>query len=756
MVAGEVDLLRLPVPRWKEFLMYKTIIVSNRLPVKTQLIDGQITFKPSEGGLATGLSSIYKEGNNIWIGWPGTFVEDATQQRHIEDSLHHLNLEPVFLTQQEIENYYGGFSNGILWPICHYMSSYATYLQEYWEAYEEVNYKFANIVLAKAKMGDTIWVHDYQLMLVPQIVREQMPELSIGYFHHIPFPSYEVFRQIPWRDRLLKGVLGADLVGFHTYDDLRHFISAATRVLGVSSSLNQLMVNNMPTIVDAFPMSIDYQKFVELTTHERVQRNIGKARQSVREARMILSVDRLDYSKGILQRLQAFDLFLKTHPEYKEKVSLFMIVVPSRDRVPPYRELKKEIDRTVSNINARNQTLGWQPVFYLYRSISPELLSAMYQTADVCLVTPLRDGMNLVSKEYVASRTDEKGVLILSEMAGASKELSEAIIINPNDVAGLANAIFRALEMPIEEQQERMRGMRSTVEKFDIHHWVKLFMQRLTEVKGIQKALLTKQLSADGFKYVRQQYANSAKRIIFLDYDGTLMGFNVNPLQVRPDKELYSLLEELAADQRNKLIIISGRKHETLEEWLGDLPLDFIAEHGAWTKRFRQSWQKHPGLTDEWKHEILPIMETYTDRTPGAFIEEKSYSLSWHYRKVEPGLGEQRAIELEDNIRLYAVDRGLQILQGKKVIEIKSNWVSKGNAARVWLEEDTYDFVIAAGDDHTDEDTFKAMPPHAITIKVGSNISAAKYCVTSFRDVRNLLAEFLVDKVSTASLVSMR
>ncbi len=721
--------------------MSKTIIVSNRLPVKTQLTDGQISFKPSEGGLATGLGSIYKDGNNIWIGWPGTFVDEVTQQRQIEISLNKLNLEPVFLTQHEIENYYGGFSNGVLWPICHYMSSYATYLQEYWAAYEEVNHKFANVVLAKANEGDTIWVHDYQLMLVPQLVRAQMPELSIGYFHHIPFPSYEVFRQIPWRDRLLDGVLGADLVGFHTYDDLRHFISAATRVLGVSSSVNQLMVNKRPVIVDAFPMGIDYQKFVKLTSHVRVQRNIVKARQSVREARMILSVDRLDYSKGILQRLQAFDLFLKNHPEYKEKVSLFMVVVPSRDRVPQYKALKREIDRTVSNINARYQTLGWQPIFYLYRSITPELLSALYQTADVCLVTPLRDGMNLVSKEYVASRTDGKGVLILSEMAGASKELSEAIIINPNDVAQLADASFRALEMPVEEQQERMRAMRSTVEKFNIHHWVKLFMQRLTEVKEIQKALLTKQLSADGFVHIQQHYANSVKRLILLDYDGTLMGFNVDPLQVRPDPELYNLLRGLGADEKNKLVIISGRKHETLEEWVGDLTLDVIAEHGAWTKRLGQSWQQYPGLDNEWKHTILPIMETYADRTPGAFIEEKSYSLSWHYRKVERGLGEQRAIELEENLSLYAIDRGLQILQGNKVLEIKSNWVNKGNAVRAWLEEDTYDFIIAAGDDHTDEDTFKAMPPHAITIKVGSNISAAKYSVTSFRNVRNLLKE---------------
>jgi trehalose 6-phosphate synthase/phosphatase len=705
------------------------------------VIDGEISYKPSEGGLATGLSSIYKEGNNIWIGWPGTFVDEASQQQQIEERLSELNLYPVFLTQQEIQNYYGGFSNAVLWPICHYVTSYATYLEVYWEAYKEVNQKFADAVLSQVEPGDTVWVHDYQLLLVPQLVREQMQDISIGYFHHIPFPSYEIFRQIPWRTHLLNGVLGADLIGFHTYDDIRHFISAATRILGINSSVNQLMVNNRPVIVDAFPMSIDYKKFVDLASDEKVQAHIVKARQAARGARVILSVDRLDYSKGILQRLQAFELFLNSYPEYKEKVSLFMIVVPSRDRVPQYRELKREIDRTVSNINARYQTLEWQPVIYLYRSIAIELLSALYQTADVCLVTPLRDGMNLVSKEYVASRIDEQGTLILSEMAGASKELSDAIIINPNNIVELASAIYRALEMPVEEQQQRMRAMRATVEKFNIHHWVKLFMNRLAEVKAIQHALDTKRLNAAGIAQIRQQYLNANKRLIFLDYDGTLMGFHPDPLQVSPDNEVYQLLEDLCADPKNKVVIISGRKHETLGEWLGALPLDLIAEHGAWTKHSGHEWEESPGLETDWMREIVPVMEGYADRTPGSMIEEKSYSLSWHYRKVERGLGEQRATELEDNLRLYTSDRGLQILQGDKVIEVKSSLVNKGHAARRWLQVDDYDFILAAGDDHTDEDTFRAMPPHAITIKVGGVISAAKYRLTSFREVRMLLQE---------------
>ena len=721
--------------------MSATIIVSNRLPVRTQVTDGQVTFKPSAGGLATGLSTIRKAGEQIWIGWPGAFVEDEAEKQQIQQKLGVMGMDAVFLSEDEIEEYYEGFSNGILWPICHYVPSYATYVQAYWNAYVAVNRKFAERVLARAQPGDTIWVHDYQLLLVPQMVRAQLPDVRIGYFHHIPFPSYEIFRQIPWREALLKGVLGADLIGFHTYDDVRHFISATTRLLGLSSSLNQLDVDHRPVLVDAFPMSIDFQKYDKLTTRAGVRRNVAKVKQSVRGARMIFSVDRLDYSKGILLRLQAFELLLQTHPKYREKVSLLMLVVPSRDSVPAYNRLKREIDRTVSNLNAHYQTLGWQPVLYMYRSVAPELLSAMYVAADVCLVTPLRDGMNLVSKEYVASRADEQGVLILSEMAGASKELTEAIIINPNDVPALADALYRALEMPLNEQRERMRLMRVIVRKFNVHHWVKLFMQRLDEIKRIQRAMLTKKLTVSGFAPIRTLYANAAKRMIFLDYDGTLMGFNVDPLKVWPDTELLALLKALADDPRNRIAIISGRKHETLEGWLGYLPVDLIAEHGAWTKRKAGSWQKHPGLSDAWKSELLPVLESFADRTPGALIEEKSYSLSWHFRKVEHGLGEQRSIELQNNLRTMAFGWGLQILQGHKVIELKSNMVSKGYAARLWLEDGAYDFVLAAGDDHTDEDTFKAMPDDAVTIKVGGDVSAARYSIDSVSDVRALLKE---------------
>jgi trehalose 6-phosphate synthase/phosphatase len=416
-----------------------------------------------------------------------------------------------------------------------------------------------------------------------------------------------------------------------------------------------------------------------------------------------------------------------------------MIVVPSRDNVPQYIALRDEIDKLVGGINARFRTINWHPVHYFYRSFPIETLSALYNFADICLVSPMRDGMNLVSKEYVASRTQNNGVLILSEMAGASKELIDALIVNPNNIGAITRAIEEALIMPLPEQYRRMKQMRQVVAKFNISHWVKLFMDRLQEVKQIQQSMLARRLSLDMQLHVQQAYKKAGRRAIFLDYDGTLVGFNVNIDLASPDQELYQLLRSLTADPANEVVMISGRKHETLSEWLGHLRLDLIAEHGAWNKKQKGKWHKLPGLNDQWKQEIYPILDTYTDRTPGSFIEEKSYSLVWHYRKVEIGLGELRANELMGTLRYYTSDKGLQVLPGDKVIEVKNVEINKGRAALSWLHDSHFDFVMAIGDDHTDEDIFKALPEDAITIKVGSQVSAARYYLRNFQEVRQFL-----------------
>ncbi|WP_295129243.1 bifunctional alpha,alpha-trehalose-phosphate synthase (UDP-forming)/trehalose-phosphatase [uncultured Chitinophaga sp.] len=716
----------------------KTIIVSNRLPVKMKEKDGEFIPMPSEGGLATGLGSIYRQGENVWIGWPG-LVTGEENYAAIEQSLKSQNLKPVFLTQEEINNFYEGFSNEVLWPVFHYMSTYARYEQQYWDCYVKVNQKFRDIILEVAEPGDIIWIHDYQLLLLPQMIRDVQPDATIGFFQHIPFPSYELFRLIPWRTELLEGMLGADLLGFHTFDDARHFLQATSRLLSVLTSSNMITINDRSVMVETFPMGIDYKKYESLAGTPTVANQVRHLRERFQLQHIVLTIDRLDYSKGILQRLQAFELLLQMHPEYIEKIGMCMIVVPSRDNVQQYSQLRDEIDKLVGNINSRYRTMGWAPIQYFYRSFPLEILSALYNLADICLVSPMRDGMNLVSKEYVASRIHHDGVLILSEMAGASKELIDAIIVNPNNIGAIARAIDEAINMPVIEQRKRMLPMRQIVEKFNIHHWVKLFMDTLKDVKVNQQSMLAKRINTEMAQQLTVRYAASDKRAIFLDYDGTLVGFKVNIDQASPDDELYALLEELAADPANSLVMISGRKYETMEQWFGRLPIDLIAEHGAWVKLKDTEWKQQPGLHDQWKKDIQPILETFTDRTPGSFIEEKSYSLVWHYRKVEEGLGELRANELMNTLRYYTSDKALQLLAGDKVIEVKNVEINKGKAALNWLRSPDYDYIMALGDDLTDEDIFKALPEEAITIKVGSYMSAARFYLRSHQEVRHVL-----------------
>ncbi|WP_158796789.1 bifunctional alpha,alpha-trehalose-phosphate synthase (UDP-forming)/trehalose-phosphatase [Pedobacter sp. L105] len=719
-------------------MVNKTIIVSNRLPVKIAEQDGEYVLSPSEGGLATGLGSVYKSGENIWIGWPGIDVPENRQQEVIE-KLAVLNLIPVFLSSDEINLYYEGFSNEVLWPVFHYMVTYANFEQGYWDSYQSVNNKFASIVIAHLKEGDTIWVHDYQLLLLPGLIRTAQAHVTIGFFQHIPFPSFEIFRVIPWREELITGMFGADLLGFHTFDDVRHFLNASSRLLQAKVSDNMITYQDRQIVVESFPMGIDSDKFEEMVSDPTVEEHIESIRESVQDGKIILTIDRLDYSKGILQRLQAYELLLHTYPEYIGRISLYMIVVPSRDTVPQYKELRDQIDQFVGNTNANYRTLNWLPVHYFYRSFPIEFLSALYSTADVCLVTPMRDGMNLVSKEYVASRVDDTGVLILSEMAGASKELNDALVVNPNNIGEVMRAIVQAVSMPVEEQKTRMSVMRRTVKKFNIHFWVSNFMDKLAEVKKMQESLLTKHAVRVVREQIAADYAGSADRYIFLDYDGTLVGFNSNIDKASPDEELYQILENLSSDPSNRIVIVSGRRHQTLEEWFGHMKLDLIAEHGAWQKHYKEEWKSLPLLTDKWKQEVRTVLETYADRTPGSFIEDKSYSLVWHYRNVEEGLGELRANEIMNHLKNTITDKGLQMMPGSKVIEFKNIEVNKGKAAVNWLYGKNPDFIIALGDDYTDEDIFKALPPEAYTIKVGSNISAARYYLRNFMEVRDLL-----------------
>ena len=725
--------------------MSKTIIVSNRLPISIKKDEeGNLEYIPSSGGLATGLGSIYKKGNNLWLGWPGTFFTKEKNKEAVTENLHKENMAPVFLTEDDIHNFYEGFSNSTLWPLFHYFTQYVEYNPEFWESYVEVNRKFCEETLKYADESDVIWVHDYQLLLLPEMIREKLPNATIGFFNHIPFPSFEIFRSLPWRKQILNGMLGADLIGFHTYDDMRHFLSAVSRITGIDHSMGHLKSSNRIITVDALPMGIDYKKFSEAAISKETQKEVKQYYSYLNSQQLILSIDRLDYSKGIPQRLKAFDTYLERYADSREKVSLILLVVPSRDQVEHYAHLKEELDELVGRINGKYGTLNWTPVYYFYRSLPFSKLSALYCMADVALITPIRDGMNLVCKEYVASRLDRSGVLILSETAGSAKELADSILVNPNDHDQIVEAIHQALEMPEDEQDLHMSEMQDKLKRYDIHRWVDVFMERLIYTKEKQKELNARHLGERASQLITNNYKNANKRLICLDYDGTLVGFHGDPQKAEPDEELLSIIEALTKDPNNSVVIISGRDKDTLESWLGHFDLEFIAEHGVWFKEKGKEWAMADNLVQDWQEEILQILELYVDRTPGTFIEKKDYSLVWHYRKADTGFGDMRARELVSNLQYLTSNMDIQVLEGNKVIEVKNAGVNKGKAALKWLAKEEWEFITALGDDWTDEDTFHVMPDGAFTIKVGLTSSEARYNIKSYVEVRELLKSFIV------------
>lgn len=721
----------------------KLIIIANRLPVKaTKKGYNDFEFVRSEGGLTTGMDSLSLDVEKHWVGWPGTFAEDEIEEYTIKSHLETLNFHPVFLTPDQVENYYEGYSNNVLWPLCHYFYTYIEYEKKYWEAYKIVNEVFKNVAIPIIEPGDVVWVQDYQLMLLPRLLRTEANEISIGYFHHIPFPSYELFRIIPERDELLEGLLGADLIGFHTHDYMRHFVSAVERVLGMKFKFEQLFVDNRVVSVDNFPMSINYELYNDAILQDSVKQKVQELKESIGKQKLILSVDRLDYSKGILHRLKAFAQFLDNNPEYQEKVSMAMIVVPSRDTVDRYSELKTKIDETIGTINGRFSTLTWNPVHYFYHGFEFDELLAMYHLADIGLVTPLRDGMNLVAKEFVATKRDSPGVLILSEMAGAAIELTDAIIINPNDMDEIEQGLLKAITMPEYEQMYRLRKMQKVVRKQNVNKWASDFVHELSETRMKSENLNAERIDPQTISLMNSEYEAAQNRLFILDYDGTLSGFKPKPQDAFPTQAALDVLREMCNEPKNDVVISSGRDRNTLEKWFGHLPIDLAAEHGAY---FKENGEWHSNLNDEvlWTDEIMGILQTYVDKTPNSEIEEKKTTLVWHYRNVDTWLATLREQQLFEDLIMPCSKVGLQIMRGNKIIEIKSPHYSKGTEARRLLARKNYDFVLAMGDDTTDEDTFKELPEWAYTIKVGGVSESARFSVKSQTKVLPLLKKVI-------------
>jgi trehalose 6-phosphate synthase/phosphatase len=646
---------------------------------------------------------------------------------------------PVHLTRRAIQNYYHGFCNRTLWPLFHYFTQYAEYDERMWNSYVDVNRLFADVVLKNATEDDTIWVQDYQLLLLPEMIRQKLPGAEIGLFLHIPFPSSEIFRLLPWRTEILEGLMGADLIGFHTYDYARHFLSSVRQLLGHDVRYSQVTTGRRVVRADVFPMGIDYERYAGSVEQPDVQRALGRMLQRLGDRRSILSIDRLDYSKGIIERLEAFDRFLSQNPKYREQVTFILVAVPSRTGVSTYRDLKRRIDEHVGQINGKYGTIGWTPIWYMYRSLPFDELVALYALSDVALITPVRDGMNLIAKEFVATKTDGQGVLILSEMAGAAQELGEAIIVNPNNEREMARAIKEALELPPQEQEARNIKMQARLRRYNVERWANDFVDRLSHTRDAQHQLESRRLTRRVRAEMAEAYRTSGRRLLLLDYDGTLMPFNPRPDQVQPDGEVLEILEQLTADPNNRTVIVSGRDRHTLDRWLGQLDLDIIAEHGVWIRHRGQPWETIEALDNQWKDEIRPLLRVYVDRTPGSFLEEKEFSLVWHYRRANPELATVRVNELREALRDLTSNLNVGVLEGNKVLEVKNAGINKGTAALRWLGEHPWDFVLAVGDDWTDEDTFEILPETAYSVKVGLYPSRARFNVSSTSDVRRLL-----------------
>ncbi|MGC9436100.1 MAG: bifunctional alpha,alpha-trehalose-phosphate synthase (UDP-forming)/trehalose-phosphatase [Methanomicrobiales archaeon] len=722
--------------------MERNLIVANRLPVTvTRNEDGSLSCQQSAGGLAIGLGSIYRSYNGAWIGWPGILLEEGAEGdvSGIMDLLRDQHCYPLFLSRKEFEGYYYGFSNKTIWPLFHYFPHYSIFDTRFWDAYVRVNRRFADAVAACAGEDDTIWVHDYHLMLLPGMLRERLPDASIGFFLHIPFPSYEIFRLLYCRRELLEGILGADLVGFHTFEYVNHFLRSVARILGKSHENAIISMPDRPVRVDAFPMGIDYERFHTAARSPEVQAEAARIRGEFGEEKLILSFDRLDYTKGVPKRLEMFYWFLDQYPEYQGEVTLIVVAVPSRTGIGHYQQLKNRVDRLVGRINGRFGTLDWTPVRYMYQFLPFTTLVALYCLADVAMVTPLRDGMNLMAKEYVACRQGGDGALILSEFAGAAGELSEAVIINPHDMGHFMDALDQCLTMDPGEKAERNRSMQERLERYTVYRWAQDFLDRLEETKVLRETLSTRFLSESLIKQFLSDFRNATHRLLLLDYDGTLVPFAASPAQARPDGDLLEMLETFAGDPRTTLVLISGRRHQTLEEWFGSMNIGLVADHGAWVREPEGDWEVQITVRHEWQERIREILELFVDRTPGSFIEEKDFSLSWHYRQCDPALAEARANELRTEVAPLLEGGVFEILEGDRVLEIRASGVDKGTAARRFVTAREWDFVMAVGDDRTDEHLFEVLPEEMYSIKVGMAPSWARYRVRSSADVRRLM-----------------
>jgi trehalose 6-phosphate synthase/phosphatase len=725
--------------------MGRLVVVSNRLPVSLKHTAGTWSAERSSGGLATAMDPILKKSEGMWIGWPGSSegAGDPGRQEALQRLQDENRFMAVDLPEEVALHFYEGYANQSLWPLFHYFPSRIAFDPKGWGAYVTANELFRDAVLKWYKPGDLIWVHDYHLMLLPRMLREVLPEAHIGFFLHIPFPSSEVFRILPDREQLLEGLLGADLIAFHTHSHLQHFRSTLLRVLGRESGLDHVEVGGRAVRIEALPIGIAPEEFTA-----QLDKPEGKEQLSLLERRyhgrqVILGVDRMDYTKGIPERLRTYRRLLERAPNLREKVVLIQVAVPSREHIFSYDTLRREVNELIGEINGQFGTPDWTPVVYIRRGISRTQLVALYSLAHVAWISPLRDGMNLVAKEYVACKSNGDGVLVLSEFAGAAEEMGEALLVNPFDEVGTAALMETALEMPAEERRERMRALARRVRENDVFAWSEKFLSILSETGVGRSRTRLGMPTSLSVSELTESFRNAKQRTIVLDYDGTLIPYGLRPSERVPPQSLLDLLQRVSSLPHTYLLLASGRKRSEIEGWFGSVQgLWLAAEHGALLRRSGTShWEPlREDASRDWMQQVHSVLEHFVARIPGSFVEEKEYSLVWHHRQAAARFGEWLSHELVAMLEQMLAETELRAYRGRKTVEVKPLWMHKGAVVKKLLSEWAEpDFVLALGADRTDEDVFEAVDAGAWTVHVGSGRSRARYWLQDSDAVLRLL-----------------
>ncbi len=719
------------------FEQAKMVVVANRLPFDIErLADGSTATKQSPGGLVTALEPILARRQGAWIGWSGT------ADLHLDPvTTDGLTLHAVELDATEIRYYYEGMSNATLWPLYHDAVAESEFHRDWWEAYTAVNRRFAERAAAVAAPEAVVWVHDYQLQLVPAMLRELRPDVRIGFFLHIPFPPGELFSRLPWRTQIIEGLMGADLIGFQLPGGARNFSRLARGLAGAEGKGRQLRYQGRIVRIDAFPISIDSSGMSEMASSSEVGAKARSLRAELGNPRkIILGVDRLDYTKGIDVRLRAFAELLAAKDPSVDGVVMVQIATPSRERLDSYARTREGIERQVGAINGNYGRIGAPAVHYLHQSLPREQLIAFYAAADVMTVTPLRDGMNLVAKEYVACRVNGGGVLLLSEFTGAAQELKSALMVNPYDTDGVKEGLRTALTMPAEQARRRMRSLRRQVLLNDVDRWAQSYLSVL-EGQPNRLAEASSRLPADVVAGL-EEVAATSRLLIAADFDGTLAPIVDDPASARPLAVSMAALHELAGIPGTEVAVISGRARALLPELLGGdvSDLHLVGSHGAEGVGFADPAAHGTlELTDPARKrlgELRRSLQQITAEYAGTTLEIKPTGVAVHLRGVGVRSSEAVARLIEEGPATWP---GVHLLRGKQVLELTVISTDKGRAVDALRKQYHATAVLFLGDDITDENAFASLRDTDLGVKVGSGTTAAAVRVADPSAIADLL-----------------